>query len=122
MSRPASSRVGFGDDEIVVHVGAQCRVFGGDGDAVAATGPPRVVTLLTWLIRPGRRLIAGSGDKDNGVAVVDGRERAVLEFAAKDAFAVRIGDLFELQGAFEGNGMGEAVPEMVWDGTGQLSN
>jgi hypothetical protein len=89
-----------------------------------------VVTLFTWLIRPGYRFIAVSGDKDDGIAVMDGRERAVLELAGppgarrSDAFAVgrRAADLLQLQGRFEGDAIlwnrGDAVPQMVRDGTG----
>jgi hypothetical protein len=40
---------------------------------------------------------------------------AVLELAAEHALAVGVGDLFELEGAFEGDGMRQAVAAVVWD-------
>jgi len=44
--------------------------------------------------------------------------RAVLEFAGEDAFAVGVGDFLQLERAFQGDGMRQAVAEMVWDRTG----
>jgi hypothetical protein len=43
----------------------------------------------------------------------------VLEFAGKDPLAVGngVGDLFELEGAFEGDGVGQPVAKVVWGGT-----
>jgi hypothetical protein len=35
-------------------------------------------------------------------ALVDQRDRSVLHLAGRIAFSVNIGDLFQLQGAFEG--------------------
>jgi hypothetical protein len=77
------------------------------------------VTFLTWLIRLRGRLGAEPVEKDNGVALVDGRQRAVLELAGRtrrsDALAVAVGDLLQLQGGFEGDGAGKAVAAMLWD-------
>jgi hypothetical protein len=101
--------VGLGQDEVIVHVLAQGFVLDGDRDgAPAADGD--LVDVVDH-----HRFVAGGGVKDDGVAVVDGGEGTVLELAAEHAFTVSVGDLFELQRTFEGDGVGQAVAKVVWD-------
>jgi hypothetical protein len=51
-------------------------------------------------------LVAGRCDEYHWIAVVHRRQGAVLELTAKDALAVGVGDLLELQGSLQGDGMG----------------
>jgi hypothetical protein len=97
------------DRQVVVHIGPQGWMLGGEGDGPPATGRDLVDVV------DHHHLVAGGGDEQHRVPVVHGRERAVLEFAGKDALAVGIGDLFELEGALQGNGVRQAIAQVVQD-------
>jgi len=103
--------VGLGDDQVVVDVGAEGGVLGGDGDGAAATGGDFVDVV------DHHRFVAGGGDENYGIAVVHGRQRAMLELTGKDTLAVGIGDFLQLEGTFESDGMAYTKSEVVWDRT-----
>ena len=101
--------VSLGQDEVVMDVLAQGLVLDGDGDGMAAADGDLVD------VADHHRLVAGGGVKDDRVAVVGGGQGAVLELAAEHALTVGVGDLFELQRAFQGDGMSQAESKVVWD-------
>ena len=103
--------VGLGDDQVIVDIGAQRGVFGGDRNRPAATGGDFVDVV------DHHRFVAGGGDEQNRVALADGGKRTMLELAGKDAFAVGVGDRFELECAFEGDGMSQTKTKVVWGRT-----
>ena len=65
------------------------------------------------------------GEHDHGKIFVDQRVRAVLHLARRIAFGVDIGDLFQLQRAFERDGEVDAAAEVkkiLCLGTGASTN
>ena len=85
--------------------------------AMAMTRPERAVT--SWMLErvfsylrtePGSVGVLG-GDADDGEGFVDEGVGAVLHLAGGVAFGVDVGDLLELEGAFEGDGVVDAAAE-----------
>jgi hypothetical protein len=85
--------------------------------AMAMTRPERAVT--SWMFErvfSYLRTLVGSvgsfgGDADDGEGLVDEGVGAVLHLAGGVAFGVDVGDLLELEGAFEGDGVVDAAAE-----------
>ena len=85
--------------------------------AMAMTRPERAVT--SWMLErvfSYLRTLAGSdgvlgGDADDGEGLVNEGVGAVLHLAGGVAFGVDVGDLLELEGAFEGDGVVDAAAE-----------
>jgi len=87
--------------------------LGGDGDdAAGACGDLLDVGegFFVALDAGGVREVAG-GDADDGEGLVDEGVGAVLHLAGGVAFGVDVGDLLELECAFEGDGVVDAAAE-----------
>ena len=87
--------------------------FGGDGDDAAAAGGDllNVAEGLFVLEDAGGVVGVFGGDADYGEGLVDEGVGAVLHLAGGVAFGVDVGDLLELEGAFEGDGVVDAAAE-----------
>ncbi len=85
--------------------------------AMAMTRPERAVTswmlerVFSYLRTRGGVCGVFGGDADDGEGFVDEGVGAVLHFAGGVAFGVDVADLFELEGAFEGDGVVDAAAE-----------
>ncbi len=87
--------------------------FGGDGnDAAAAGGDLLDVGEGLFVLEDGGGVggVLG-GDDDDGEGLIDEGVGAVLHLAGGVAFGVDVGDLLELEGAFEGDGVVDAAAE-----------
>ncbi len=100
-------RVGVGDDDQVVAVGAQAGVLFRDDDGARAAYFDLVDAA------DDERHIVRSRDKDDRESLADRGERSMLELGREHPFAMGVGDLLQLQRAFEGNRVGRAVAEAV---------
>ena len=84
---------------------------------MAMTRPERAVT--SWMLREGLFVLEDAGgvggvlggDADDGEGFVDEGVGAVLHLAGGVAFGVDVGDLLELERAFEGDGVVDAAAE-----------
>ncbi len=87
--------------------------FDGDGDDAAAAGGDflNVAEGLFVLEDAGGVVGVFGGDADYGEGFVDEGVGAVLHLAGGVAFGVDVGDLLELEGAFEGDGVVDAAAE-----------
>ena len=88
--------------------------FGGDGDDPAGTGGDFLdVGEGLFVLEDGARGIRRvfCGDADDGEGLVDEGVGAVLHLAGGVAFGVDVGDLLELEGAFERDGVVDAAAE-----------
>ena len=89
--------------------------FGGDGDDAAAAGGD-FLNVARGFFRTCRTLESGSSGSlvamhDDGEGLVDEGVGAVLHLAGGVAFGVDVGDLLELERAFEGDGVVDAAAE-----------
>ncbi len=87
--------------------------FDGDGDDAAAAGGDllNVGEGLFVLEDAGGVVGVLGGDADDGEGLVDEGVGAVLHLAGGVAFGVDVGDLLELECAFEGDGVVDAAAE-----------
>jgi len=87
--------------------------FGGDGDDAAAAGGYFLDVGEGLFVLEDAGGVCGvfGGDADDGERFVDEGVGAVLHFAGGVAFGVDVADLFELEGAFEGDGVVDASAE-----------
>jgi len=91
----------------VICIGAQPGIFFTDGNRFAAPAGHLVDAT------DNHRHVLRSGYKQHRVIGADGRQRPVLEFRREHALAVGIGDFFQFQCAFQGNGIGQTVAQAV---------
>ena len=94
-------------------VGDLVVAVGGDGDDAAGTGSDFLDVGEGLLVLEDAVLISGvlGGDDDHGERLVDEGVGAVLHLAGRVAFGVDVGDLLELEGAFERDGVVDAAAE-----------
>ena len=87
--------------------------LGGDGDDTAAAGGDflNIAQGLFVLEDAGGVVGVLGGDADYGEGLVDEGVGAVLHLTGGVAFGVDVGDLLELEGAFEGDGVVDAAAE-----------
>jgi hypothetical protein len=84
-------------------------MLGSDGNR-PATSHSDLVDLIDH-----HHLVTRRGDGNHRVAIVHCRERPMPEFTAEAALTVSVGDLFELEGAFQSNRVGQPVAKVVWN-------
>ena len=87
--------------------------FGGDGDDAAAAGGDLLDVGEGLFVLEDGGGIGGvlRGDDDDGEGLVDEGVGAVLHLAGGVALGVDVGDLFELEGALERDGVVDAAAE-----------
>ena len=87
--------------------------FDGDGDDAAGAGGYFLDVGEGLLVFEDGAGVGGvlGGDADDGESFVDEGVGAVLHLAGGVAFGVDVGDLLELEGAFEGDGVVDAAAE-----------
>ncbi len=89
------------------HVGGQPGILlrNGNGQCAPTCGLVDAADHDGHVVRPRH--------EDHREAFVHGRQRPVLEFRGEHAFAMRVGDLFDLQSTLEGDGVGQAEAEAI---------
>ena len=105
---------GGGDvDDVFDELGDVGVAFDGDGDDAAAAGGYFLDVAEGLFVLEDRAGVVGvlGGDADYGEGFVDEGVGAVLHLAGGVAFGVDVGDLFELEGSFEGDGVVDAAAE-----------
>src|SRR6185437_8636873 len=87
--------------------------LGGDGDDAAGAGGDLLNVGEGFFVLEDGGGVVGvlGGDADDGEGLVDECVGAVLHLAGGVAFGVDVGDLLELEGAFEGDGVVDAAAE-----------
>ena len=103
----ADLRAGFRQHDQVAGVGTQARILLPDCNRA----PSAACDLVDAADDHGH--IFRADGKQNREALGDGREGSVLELGREHAFAVAVGDLFELQRAFQRHRVGGAVAQAV---------
>src|ERR1039458_2866404 len=98
-----------GFDELGDGLGA----FDGDGDDAAGAGGDFLDVGEGLLVLEDGGRVGGvlGGDADDGEGLVDEGVGAVLHLAGGVAFGVDVGDFFQLERAFEGDGVVDAAAE-----------
>ncbi len=103
----ADLRIRFGDDDQIVAVGAQAGILFSDGDRACAADFHFVDAT------DDERHIVWSRHKDNWEALAHCGERTVFELGREHTFAMRVRDLFQLQRAFQSDGIRRAVAQTI---------
>jgi hypothetical protein len=100
--------VGYGRyvEDFVGEGGEAVIAFGGDSDDVTFTGFDFLEVAEDFFV--GAVL---DGDDEDGHIFVDEGDGAMFHFAGGVAFGVDVGDFFEFEGAFEGDGVVVAASE-----------
>ncbi len=93
-------------DEVYAFAGFDLAVGVGEDVELAAAGAHFLQVALEFVEQ---RISRGDGDHGHGFG--HQRQRAVLEFARGVGLGVDVGDLLELERAFEGDGVVHAAPE-----------
>jgi len=106
--------VGLGDgDDVFDELADVVVAFDGDGDDAAGAGGDLLdVGEGLFVFEDGAGVVGVlGGDADHGERLVDEGVGAVLHLAGGVAFGVDVGDLLELEGAFEGDGVVDAAAQ-----------
>ena len=94
----ARSLIGVGDDDQIIRIGAQTGVFLANGDGTRTAYVDLVDAADDQVGIP------WPGNKNDRETFTDRGKRSVLELGREHAFAMRVGDLFQLQRAFQCDG------------------